>query len=151
MKLKHSSLSFEEFVRFVCQTAEGVFLAREDGTTIYCPELFDPLLHLEAAKAYCGFEESGDFAKDFEDCQGLDLDALAEAGEIDARQYEAALEAIWERIDFEKELLLNKHISVVSPFDALAEPAAVFLNALGEKLADMELPQEKERMTHGSE
>ena len=150
MKPKQPSLSFEQFIRFVCQTAEGVFLSKEDGTTLYCPELFAAVLHLEAAKAYCGFSESGDFAKDYEAYKNLDLEALAETGDIDKRQYEAALEAIRERIGFEKELLLNKHISVVSPFDALAEPAAVFLNALGEKLADMEPSKEKEMIKHGS-
>ena len=149
MKPKQTSLSFEQFLRFVCRTAEGVFLSREDGTVLYCPELFDPVLHLEAAKAYCGFEESGDFSKDYEAYRSLDLEALAEAGDIDARQYEAALEAIRERIGFEKDMLLGKHISVVSPFDALAKPAASFLQILGEKLKALEPSQGKELMKHG--
>lgn len=139
MKAIKTKLTFGETIRFINEVVGNLFTKNEaTGVIEYNPELFDASLKLAFAEVYCGYDDKDvDFETAYGEYGEIDIDTIITEYGIDREQYEMAKAAIYEKIEFSKEIAIQsyKQDSLAKLLDA----AVAFMNTMNEKFENVNL------------
>ena len=144
LKIVKNKLNFAEYTEFINNVIYTVFTFDEDNhPTSYMPELYDFAFKLEFAETYLGYDSTDkDTNTMYEEVGFIDMKAYGMGKDtddfvVDYKQFHSIEDAIYSKIDFLKQQLLNQ--SKKDSLSELLDSINSFVKTMEEKFKDVDL------------